>query len=285
MHRLYGALPWQRVVAPGEAYASTGFPLSQALSVRLASAQNLIRLDAALAAEFLDQIGKPRAVGSETKNVALGETLSQIRRNGADGFYKGDVAARIVAYSAAQGGGISGGELAASAAARRGAVRGAGSFVIWLPGARTGAGAFSGGCWTIFRAHRPRAIQRWRARCISPWRLRRRQLSGRSGVDRICRGGCGGAAASCAVTLNGPFGSGRTAAAPAWCWRDAFKPGRPGQRLPDAGDRHAGGRWAWRAQARAVRTARRRRWLRCWMRRPGGRWASAAICAARAGAL
>src|SRR5215470_14944758 len=39
IHKLYGAMPWQRVVAPGEAYASTGFPISQALSARLASAQ------------------------------------------------------------------------------------------------------------------------------------------------------------------------------------------------------------------------------------------------------
>ncbi len=33
MHRLYGALPWQRIVAPGEAFASTGFPISEALGV------------------------------------------------------------------------------------------------------------------------------------------------------------------------------------------------------------------------------------------------------------
>ena len=28
MQRMYGALPWQRTVAPGEAYAATGFPIS-----------------------------------------------------------------------------------------------------------------------------------------------------------------------------------------------------------------------------------------------------------------
>src|SRR5678815_1678098 len=65
IHKLYGALPWQRVVAPGEAYAATGFPVSQALTVRLAAAQNIVRLDAALSAEFLDEAGRPRAAGSE----------------------------------------------------------------------------------------------------------------------------------------------------------------------------------------------------------------------------
>ncbi len=71
MQKLYGALPWQRIVAPGEAYAATGFPISQALSARLAGAQNVVRLDAALAAEFLDEAGQPRAAGTEVRNLAL----------------------------------------------------------------------------------------------------------------------------------------------------------------------------------------------------------------------
>ncbi len=75
MQRQFGALPWQRVVAPGEAYAATGFPISQALSVRLAAAQNIVRLDASLAAQFLDEAGQPRTVGTEVRNPALGQTL------------------------------------------------------------------------------------------------------------------------------------------------------------------------------------------------------------------
>src|SRR5258708_4992747 len=64
LQKQYGALPWQRVVAPGEAYAATGFPVSQALAVRLASAQNILRLDAGLAAAFLDEAGQPGDLGS-----------------------------------------------------------------------------------------------------------------------------------------------------------------------------------------------------------------------------
>src|SRR6185436_8420942 len=144
IHKLYGALPWQRVVAPGEAYAATGFPVSQALAVRLASAQNIVRLDAALAAEFLDEAGRPRAAGSEAKNVPLSETLGQIRQNGADGFYAGPVAERIVAYSTGQSGAISAEELAATQPMQGPArSRGTGRLVTWLPNARPGAGAFS----------------------------------------------------------------------------------------------------------------------------------------------
>src|SRR5262249_15087169 len=86
IHKLYGALPWQGVVGPGEAYAATGFPVSQALAARLIATQNIVRLDAGLAAEFLDEAGRPRAANSETKNVPLSQTLGEIRRNGADGF-------------------------------------------------------------------------------------------------------------------------------------------------------------------------------------------------------
>ena len=42
----YGHLPWQRDVAPGEGFATTGFPISKALSVRIVASQDVIRLDA-----------------------------------------------------------------------------------------------------------------------------------------------------------------------------------------------------------------------------------------------
>jgi gamma-glutamyltranspeptidase/glutathione hydrolase len=210
MHRLYGALPWQRVVAPAEAYASTGFPVSQALAVRLAAAQNILRLDASLAQEFLDPSGAPLATGAEAKNVPLGVTLGAIRQNRADGFYMGDAAARIVAYSAAQGGGISAGELAATTVLQGPArSRGIGSLVAYLPGSRTGAGAFSASMMDNLsrRGANPQgaASQSLAAFGVGavPHDL---GSTGFAAVD------VNGGAASCAVTLNGPFGSGRTAA-------------------------------------------------------------------------
>jgi gamma-glutamyltranspeptidase/glutathione hydrolase len=216
MHSQYGALPWQRVVAPGEAYASTGFPVSQALAVRLASTQNIVRLDAVLTAEFLDEAGRPRAAGTETRNVALGETLSEIRQNGADGFYKGAVAARITAYSAAQGGGISADELAATTAVEGPArSRGTGRFVTWLPGARTGAGAFTASLLDNLsrnlRATRDPAGATATAVSQSLAVFGVTSLPGDLGSTGFAAVDANGQAASCVVTLNGPFGSGRTA--------------------------------------------------------------------------
>ena len=216
MHRLYGALPWQRIVAPGEAFASTGFPISEALASRLAPAQNLLRLDAVLAAEFLDEGGRPRVAGAEVRNVALGVTLGQIRLNNSDGFYKGGVAASIAAYSAAQGGGISVAELAATAPLQASAgVHNMGGFTIYLPGARTGAGAFSASILANLsrdlRATRNPASATQAAVRDSLAAFGVRTVPGDLGSTGFAAVDSNGAAASCAVTLNGPFGSGRTA--------------------------------------------------------------------------
>jgi gamma-glutamyltranspeptidase/glutathione hydrolase len=214
MQRLHGALPWQRVVAPGEAYAATGFPISQALSARLAAAQNVVRLDADLAAEFLDESGQPRAVGSEVRNPALGLTLGQIRISGADGFYKGATAARIETYSAAQGGAVTLDELAAVTTQQSPArSRNTGDLIIHLPGARTGAGVFTNSLFDNL-ARQGGGGEAGIAAAV-------RQSLASFGVASLPRdlGSTGfaavdvtGQAASCAITLNGPFGSGRTAA-------------------------------------------------------------------------
>jgi gamma-glutamyltranspeptidase/glutathione hydrolase len=214
MQRIHGALPWQRLVAPAEAYAATGFPISQALSVRLAAAQNVVRLDAELAAEFLDESGQPRATGTEVRNPSLGLTLSEIRRNGADGFYKGAVGARIEAYSAAQGGAVTLDELAAVSTQQGPArTRTVGDMVIYQPGARTGAGAFTSSLFDN--------LSRQRSTGEAAIAAAVRQSLTAFGVASLPRdlGSTGfaavdlnGQSASCAITLNGPFGSGRTAA-------------------------------------------------------------------------
>jgi gamma-glutamyltranspeptidase/glutathione hydrolase len=212
MHKLYGALPWQRVVAPGEAYAATGFPISAALAQRLASAQTIVRLDASLAAEFLDETGQVRATGSETKNLPLAESLSQIRLNGADGFYTGAVADRLIAYSDSQGGGISADELQATAPLQGAAQsRTVGNLVLWLPGARTGAGAFSASLLNNLSrggrgpANADTAVQQ----SLAGFGVA--SLPGDLGSTGFAAVDANGQAAACAVTLNGPFGSGRTA--------------------------------------------------------------------------
>jgi len=210
LHKLYGALPWQRVVAPGEAYAATGFPISQALAQRLAGAQAIVRLDAALAAEFLDESGQLRAAGSEVKNLPLAESLGQIRLNGADGFYTGAVADRLIAYSDAQGGGLSADELQATAPLQGAAQsRAVGNLVLWLPGARTGAGAFSTSLLNNLSRGRSANADLAAQQTLAGFGVA--SLPGDLGSTGFAAVDANGQAAACAVTLNGPFGSGRTA--------------------------------------------------------------------------
>ncbi len=140
----FGALPWQRDVAGGEAYAASGFPISHALSARLASAQNAVRLDAALAAELLNEAGSPRPEGTVVTNPALSQTLAAVRLSGADGFYKGAVADEIIRYSASQGGAISAADLSdyrTVIAAPR--LMNEGGLSVALPNAGNGAGVFA----------------------------------------------------------------------------------------------------------------------------------------------
>jgi gamma-glutamyltranspeptidase/glutathione hydrolase len=148
--------------------------------------------------------------------VALGETLSQIRLGGADGFYKGTVASLITVYSDAQGGGISADELSATVAlqgparSRGTGNRGAGNFVVWLPGSRTGAGAFSASLLDNLSRQRgaagtAAAVQQ----SLASFGVA--GLPGDLGSTGFAAVDAAGRAAACAVTLNGPFGSGRTA--------------------------------------------------------------------------
>jgi gamma-glutamyltranspeptidase / glutathione hydrolase len=138
----YGRLPWQRDVSPGEGYAATGFPVSRALAARLVSGQDVIRLDVGLAAEFIDESGKIRSAGAVVSNPTLAETLSAIRVQGPNGFYRGAVAQAIVSYAAAQGGTITAAQLDAYMANRAPAnAVPLGSEVGYLPPARVGAGS------------------------------------------------------------------------------------------------------------------------------------------------
>ena len=212
LQAMFGVLPWQRDVSGGEAYAASGFPISHALSLRLASAQNAIRLDAPLAAEFLGENGNPKAEGTVTNNVALSQTLAAIRLDGADGFYKGAVADQIVRYSASQGGTISAGDLSdyrAAVIAPR--LMTQGGLSVAIPDAATGAGAFAA---SLF-ANTARSADPEGGAVAAV----RQSLAG-FGITQLPPdlGGTGfaamdknGQAVTCAVTLNGAFGAGHSA--------------------------------------------------------------------------
>jgi len=96
----YGTMKRATVIAPAIRYAEQGFVLDQGDVDMLQTATDDFRKDAATAAIFLNK-GEPFQVGQKLMQKDLASTLKAIRDKGEAGFYKGTVAAAIVASSQA----------------------------------------------------------------------------------------------------------------------------------------------------------------------------------------
>lgn len=215
----YGTLPWQRVVSPAETYASAGFAISKALSARLDAAGDVIRLDAGLSAQFLDESGKVKAVGTVVTNPELAETLAAIRTGGADGFYAGPVAKKLAAYATAESGAISASELNAyKAQVLHPQATKIDSHYVWVPAQSAGNGMFAGVLLNnLARAQRTDVGAKDLEASVvysvqqSLKELKITDLPKDLGATGFAAMDTKGQAVACAVTMNGPFGSGHTA--------------------------------------------------------------------------
>ena len=96
----YGTMKRAALMAPAIRYAENGFVLDQGDVDLLATATDDFRRDPATAAVFLNR-GQPFAVGQTLVQKDLARTLKAIAAKGAEGFYKGPVAAALVASSQA----------------------------------------------------------------------------------------------------------------------------------------------------------------------------------------
>ncbi len=95
-HRQQGKLPWARLFEPVIRLAEAGFPVSPRLNIQVAS-DKLLLDDPVTRAYFFNPDGTPLAVGTLLKNPAFAATLRRVAREGADAFYKGEIARDIVA--------------------------------------------------------------------------------------------------------------------------------------------------------------------------------------------
>lgn len=95
-HGQHGKLPWARLFEPAIRLAEAGFPVSPRLNTLLAGEKHLAKDDAARA-YFYNADGTPKAVGTRLRNPELAATLRAIAQGGADAFYRGPIAADIVA--------------------------------------------------------------------------------------------------------------------------------------------------------------------------------------------
>ena len=116
--RRLGRLAWARVLEPAIAAAREGLEVGWSLFLQLAQNEPAIRAEPATAAIYLPQGRLPRPPGQiePAERLGLGDlaaTLELVAERGADGFYRGRVAAAIGETFRARGGILSAEDLAA----------------------------------------------------------------------------------------------------------------------------------------------------------------------------
>jgi gamma-glutamyltranspeptidase/glutathione hydrolase len=102
LHERFGRLPFESLLSPAIAHAEDGFPVSEITSLEWNGSVVQLR-ERNATATFLPS-GRPPAAGELFRNPDLARTLRAIARDGADAFYRGEVAARILTCSAEHGG-------------------------------------------------------------------------------------------------------------------------------------------------------------------------------------
>lgn len=94
-HKKHGRLPWRDLFQPAIRLARDGFKVSPRLAKLIASDPRLSRFPETKA-YFFDDEGEPLSVGSLLINSAYAETLTLVAEGGADAFYSGPIAEKIV---------------------------------------------------------------------------------------------------------------------------------------------------------------------------------------------
>lgn len=97
VHRKYGRLDWGKLLQPAIELAESGFTVSPRLNTMISEDIGRLDTQAATRAYFFDALGSPHAAGAMLRNPEYAESLRAIAEGGADAFYKGPLAGRIVA--------------------------------------------------------------------------------------------------------------------------------------------------------------------------------------------
>lgn len=118
----FGRLPLQQVLAPAIGYAADGYPVNWYLALCMSNSMDMLQRFPAAAAVFLPHGRPPKSSPQPAEKLVqrdLAEVLRRIARQGAAGFYEGEVAAAIAEDMQANGGLIRREDLAAYSAVVR----------------------------------------------------------------------------------------------------------------------------------------------------------------------
>ena len=122
-HQRFGRLPWKRLLVPAIVLARDGIVVTRDLAAQLERRKERNCRNAATCGYFYKQNGTPYAFGERLVQSDLAATLELIADQGPDAFYKGAIAAKIVAEMEAGGGLIDMASLAAYKPVIRDAIR------------------------------------------------------------------------------------------------------------------------------------------------------------------
>ena len=103
-HRKFGRLPWHRLLEPAIDLARDGFVVSFDQATKFASSHDRLCRQEASCRYFFKPGGTPYTAGERLVQADLARTLQLIADDGADAFYRGEIADRIVAEMEAGGG-------------------------------------------------------------------------------------------------------------------------------------------------------------------------------------
>src|SRR5947209_5465214 len=111
LHGRFGHLPWKDVFQPAIFYAEKGYPVPELIHGFWEDAPEMFANDAEGRRVYLPN-GKPPALGQIFQNPDLAKALRLVATDGANAFYRGEIARAILSTSQALGGTMSADDLA-----------------------------------------------------------------------------------------------------------------------------------------------------------------------------
>ncbi len=252
MHARYGSLNWGQVVRPAERLARFGKYLSRASAYEIRRSRDLLRKDKAVWQVFAGTGGTGAGEGSIITQLDLSVVLGVLSRKGPGDFYSGALARTIVGGTEAAGGWITIDDLRSYRPFWRPAVAlPAGDHRIFLPPAPVSGGQVAAALWKAYgesgvgkAASRGEFLGVVADAAVRSYRALRQIPVGNFGTTGFIVVDHSGLAVSCAVTMNGAFGTGRmirgtgiVAAVPPYADRD----GRVTLAPAVIGNTHTGG--------------------------------------------
>ncbi|MFK0298690.1 gamma-glutamyltransferase [Brevundimonas sp. NPDC090276] len=103
-HKRFGVLTWAQVVAPSVKLAEDGVILSDGEADATAGRATVLATDPGAREAYLKADGTPYRAGELFKQPQLAWSLRQVQQGGADAFYRGELAQKIVEGVRARGG-------------------------------------------------------------------------------------------------------------------------------------------------------------------------------------